>query len=98
MALEVAWAASALRDRRSILKYWLERNGSPAYSRRLYARWEAAIKLITINPYLGRPTRHDGVRVLLVGYYNIFYKPGLDIIHIVRIIDGRRDLTKMRIG
>ena len=97
MALEIVWTASALRDRKAILKYWVKRNGSASYSQKLYERWEAAIKLISTDPYLGRPTRHEGVRVVLIGHYNIFYLPELDVISSVRIIDGRRDMTKLRI-
>ncbi len=96
MAFEVVWTASALRDRKAILKYWLDRNGSSAYSKKLYKRWEVAIKLVSRNPYLGRPTRHEGVRVVLIGHYNIFYQPGQDVVHIVRIIDGRRGLSGLQ--
>lgn len=97
MAREVIWTASALRDRKSILAYWKGRNGNTTYSQKLYGQWEAAIKLITINPYLGRPTRYEAIRVRLVGHYNIFYQPDTNVIRVVRVIDGRRDLSKLRL-
>jgi plasmid stabilization system protein ParE len=98
VALEVVWAAAAVRDRKAILRYWSQRNGSITYSRKLYHEWEAVIRLISYNPYLGRPTDLAGVRVKLVGVYNIFYELEEDRVYIVRIIDGRRDLGKMKIS
>jgi plasmid stabilization system protein ParE len=97
VALEVVWSAAALRDRRSIFKYWIERNGSPTYSLKLYQQWEAVIRVISINPYIGRPTDLPGIRVKLVGPYNIFYLPSDKLLHIVRIIDGRRDMSRLKV-
>lgn len=96
MALEVVWTASAIRDRKAILRYWKDRNGNTTYSQKLHAQWEAVIKLLTVNPFLGRPTRFAEIRVRLVGHYNIFYQPSRDLILIVRIIDGRRDPTRLK--
>lgn len=93
MALEVVWTSSALRDRKAILKYWIDRNGSASYSRKLYKRWEMVINVLATNPW---PTRHEGIRVALIGHYNIFYQPDINIIRIVRIMDGRRDLTTLK--
>lgn len=96
MALEVAWSAAALRDRRAILKFWTEHNGSSAYSLKLYKQWEAMIRVIGLNPFIGRPTDHGELHVKLAGVYNIFYQADGNTLYIVRIIDGRRDLGKLR--
>ena len=97
MAREVVWTASAERDRKSILAYWAKKNGTPTYSRKLYSAFGSSIRLITIHPFIGRPTDIEDVRVKLVGVYNIFYRISADQLFIVRIIDGRRDLTKLKL-
>jgi toxin YoeB len=96
VALEVAWSTAALRDRREILKYWIDHNGSAVYSTKLYEEWEAMIGVISLNPYIGRPTDHGTVRVKLVGAYNIFYLPDGDRLYIIRIMHGRRDMSQLK--
>ena len=96
MALEVVWTSSAERDRKSILKYWIKANGTSGYSRKLHASFEEAIQQVLENPYIGRPTDLDGIRVKLVGVYHIFYRLSASSLYIVRVIDGRRDLRKLK--
>lgn len=69
MARKVVWTAPAEKDRKSILLYWIERNGSATYSLKLFERFRAATKTILSHPYIGRPTNIEGIRVLAVGDY-----------------------------
>jgi toxin YoeB len=97
MALEVVWTATAERDRKSILQYWIVATGSATYSLKLHEALERNIRIISINPYIGRPTDVDDVRVKLVGVYNVFYRTTRTSLCIVRILDGRHDLRKIKI-
>jgi plasmid stabilization system protein ParE len=90
MARQVVWTTPALKDRKAILTYWAERNGSKTYSHRLFLQLQRTIAIIRANPYIGRPSDHDGFRVKLVGTYRIFYSISPTTITIVRLVDGRR--------
>lgn len=97
MAREVKWSASAEKDRRSILEYWEGANGTKTYSRKLNVAFETSIQTILAHPYVGRPTDVEDIRVKRVGVYNIFYRITTEALLIVRVIDGRRDLTKLKL-
>ncbi len=96
MARQIVWTEPALKDRRSILSYWTKRNASKTYSRKLFLRFREATLVISTNPYMGRATDYEGLRVMLVGVYKLFYSVTPTTIHIARVIDGRRDLSKLK--
>lgn len=96
MARQVAWTAPAEKDRKEILAYWLDRNGSATYSLKLLDRFEAATKKIGTHPFIGRPSDIEGIRVLPVASYLLFYELLADVIVIHHIWDARRDLRKMK--
>ena len=73
MAEQVVWTARAEKDRKEILSYWIERNGSAAYSLKLHGLFQTAIGTIAQFPLIGRPTDLKGIRVKLVRDYGIFY-------------------------
>jgi hypothetical protein len=66
--------------------------GSATSSLKLHGTIERSIRIISINP-----TDVDDVRVKLVGVYNVFYRTTRTSLCIVRILDGRRDLHKIKI-
>ena len=96
MARKVVWTAPAEKDRKAILSYWIERNGSSTYSLRLFERFRVATKTILSHPYIGRPTNIEGVRVLKVGDYLLFYEVFADSIVVHHIWDGRRNLEDLK--
>jgi len=51
---------------------------------------------LTRFPFIGRERSSlaRGLRSTLVGNYVIFYTAGTDLITIVRVIDGRRDIDE----
>jgi len=63
----------------------------------LFLSFREATIMISRNPNIGRPSDYEGLRVKLVGVYKPFYSLTPTAILIVRVIDGRRDLTKQRI-
>lgn len=40
MARQIVWTPPAEKDRKDILAYWLNRNGSPTYSLKLFERFQ----------------------------------------------------------
>ena len=96
MAREVIWTAPAEKDRKDILAYWIDRNGSTAYSLKLFDRFRTAVRSIMTNPFIGRPTDIPGIRMKRVGTYLLFYEVALDAIVIHHIWHERRDLPSMK--
>jgi plasmid stabilization system protein ParE len=96
MAGKIIWTPQAQADRRQILAYWLERNKSPEYSRRL----QAMIVLGTRNllalvqaglGWTGHPTSNPNVRYVFVRDYKLFFEYYHADLYILRIWDGRRN-------
>ncbi len=96
MAGQVVWTGPAEKDREDILTYWKKRNGSWTYSLKLNALFQACVKTIINNPFIGRPSDIEGIRVKAVEKYLLFYEVTGDVIVIHHIWDGRRDLTKLK--
>jgi len=96
MARQVVWTVPAELDRKEILAYWLERNGSPTYSIKLFERFRAATRTILSHPFIGRPTDIEGIRVLGVGESLLFYEVFVDSIVVHHVWDARRDLKKLK--
>jgi len=96
MACQVVWSAPAEKDRKTILIYWINRNRSSTYSAELHGLFQGAIRTISNNPFVGRPTDLDGIRVKSIGDYLLFYEVLADVIIIHHIWDGRRDLKKLK--
>ena len=95
MARQIVWTEPAEKDLKTILKYWVDRNGSTTYSRRLYGQIQAGIERTIKYPFLGRPTDMEGIRVLRVEIYLVFYEVMADAIVVHHLWDGRRDLKRL---
>lgn len=96
MARQIIWTTPAERDRKEILSYWLERNGSPIYSLKLFERFRIATRTILSHPFIGRPTDIEGIRVLLVEEYLLFYEVFADSIVVHHVWDARRNLKELK--
>ena len=91
MARQIIWTDSAQIERREILMYWIQRNKSNVFSRKLNKLIVSAIKEISKNPTIGRKTNIEWVRVKIVRDYLLFYSISPKSIFILSIWDGRRD-------
>ena len=97
MAREIAWSAPAEKDRKDILAYWNERNGSESYSLKLFTRINTALAKLRSNPYMGRPSDITDIRVVHVDRYLLFYEVMSDAILVHHIWHSKRDLSKMEL-
>ena len=78
MALKILYSPQFADNLEVILRYFDERNGSDAYSRKLMG-------MIHIFPEIGRMTDFPGVRILFVERYGIEYQIRDDVILVVDI-------------
>jgi plasmid stabilization system protein ParE len=89
---DVIWSERASQERIEILRYWIMRNASKAYSVKLNQLFAEATKMIGLYPRMGRPTSEPSIRIKFVKEYGVLYKELDSHIEIVTVWDGRRDL------
>ena len=74
MAAKVVWSVRAQRERFEILEYWVNRNKSKTYSRKLYQLFRIGLKKVAEMPGSGVPTEDPDIRIKIVRDYLIYYR------------------------
>lgn len=69
--LKIEWSQSAKKDLINILRFYIERNGSAIYSKKLNSKINRSIRFISKNPLIGTKTDFNSVRALITGDYQI---------------------------
>ncbi len=87
---KIVWTEKANLERKEILKYWIDRNKSKSFSIKLNKLIIHDLKFLSSNPYTGRKTKIDNVRVITVRDYLLFYEILEEDILVLTIWDGRR--------
>ncbi len=88
---KVEWSIEARLDLLDILNFYIDRNNSASYSKKLKSKINSSIKLISKNPLIGLQTQIVSVRAFVSGDYQIVYEIINDLIMIIMIWDCRRD-------
>jgi len=88
---KIEWSDESRLDLIDILEFYISRNKSALYSKKLNAKINKSIKLITKNPFIGLQSQIDSVRALITGDYQIIYVIFDSEILIIMIWDCRRD-------
>lgn len=91
MVRKIIWSANAKADKIEILDYWIKRNKSNTYSKKLNLLFREAINLVAKNPTIGHVTIKENVRVKIVKQFLIIYEITEDSINIHSIFDNRRN-------
>lgn len=91
MAKQVIWTQRAQNDRKEILQYWRKRNKSNEYSKKLSALFKSAVRMLSMQPKIGRHSEFLFKRVKAVEKYLIIYLETKTQIIIQGIWDTRRD-------
>ncbi len=94
MALKVVWSARAKAERKAILRFFLERNGNPNYSRELAKHLDTGMRLVAGQELLGRTTEVPKVRCLFVLNYSLFYSLIENSVVVASLWDNRQDPEK----
>lgn len=95
MAKQVIWSKRAKDDRRAILQYWLLRNKSNVYPKRLNAQIRNAVKFLSENRFGRRSTDYTDVFVKIVKDYKILFEEDEATIYILTVWDSRQDPEKL---
>lgn len=89
--LKVEWSVQAKTDLLDVLAFYVQRNGSATYSKKLNAKINKSINYIAKNPKLGIQTDYKSVRSLMTDEYQIIYEIFDQLILIVMVWDCRRN-------
>lgn len=96
MAKRIVYSLRAQSDRKEILAYWIQRNQSKTYSKKLFLLFKEAAKLVAKHPEIGRETQFQNIRIKVVRDYLIVYEVQADRIEILTFFDCRRNPAEMK--
>lgn len=91
----VTWTETAAKQRREVLKYWVLRNRSTKYSKKLIKLISIRIKAIQANPESFKLTIFPETRVSSMGHFSVLYKVTEDKLIITAFWDNRQDPEKL---
>lgn len=91
----VIWTNTAAKQRRVVLEYWLNRNRSAEYPKRLIELIAERISVLSQFPESGKQTEIENVRVAAMGHFSIFYSFDENSIFIKAFWDNRQDPNRL---
>ncbi|HTN68303.1 MAG TPA: type II toxin-antitoxin system RelE/ParE family toxin [Dysgonamonadaceae bacterium] len=92
---KIIWTKTADIQFAGILQFWLERNKSNIYSKKLIRLVTDRTKQIAKTPYMFKYTDFEDVRVASLGNFSIYYKITKEFIIITAFWDNRQDPKKL---
>lgn len=87
----IVWTNVSAIQLKEILTYFTQRNKSGQYSRKLYKKFIAELKLAAKNPEIGIKTKLVKIRGLIIEDYILFYEIFEDRILILKVWDCRQN-------
>ena len=88
---EVIWTTVSEIQLQEILEFFVKRNKSSQYSRKLYRKIKSELKTAAKNPEIGIRTKLDHIRGLIIEDYIIFYEIFEDKILVLKVWDCRQN-------
>lgn len=97
MVKRIIWTDKADRTFTKILEYYIKRNGSKIYSRKLNEEILSHISILSKQPLLGIKTNKKNYRVFIKRNYKIFYQIDENKLIIHLIWDCRQNPESLNI-
>lgn len=91
----IVWTKTADIQFSGILKYWVERNKSNTYSKRLVHLVSERTEQISEAPFIYKSTDFNNYRVASLGNFSIFYIVTDSEVIITSFWDNRQDPNKL---
>jgi plasmid stabilization system protein ParE len=91
----VIWTRTADIQFIGVLEYWVKRNKSNSYSKKLLTLVDKKTKEIAASPFIYKSSDFKDIRVATLGNFSIFYKVSDDQIIITAFWDNRQDPKKL---
>jgi toxin YoeB len=95
MVKRIIWTSKADQIYSDILKFYVQRNGSKTYSKKLNNEVKKVLLLLSNHPFLGKKTGLPNTRVLIKGNHKIFYKIYAEELVILLFWDSRQNPKKL---
>jgi len=95
VARKITWTKKANLERKEILAYWIEHNQSKTYSLKLNKLIKETLQLLSENPYIGRKSDYEHVRIKILRDYLIFYTFNERELFVLSLWDSRRKEQKI---
>jgi len=92
MVRRIIWTSKADTIFSNILEFYIERNKSKLYSRKLNKEINDIVNLLLKHPFLGTKSDYKDIRVLIKGDYKIFYQIKPNELIILLVWDCRQSL------
>ena len=93
--LTIHWTETAIRQRNYIFEYWIQRNQSATYAKKLKEKIRERTNLLIQNPELGVKTTYKNTRAVSLGHYSILYQKNNLKIIITGFWDNRQEPEKL---
>ncbi|MFD0796190.1 type II toxin-antitoxin system RelE/ParE family toxin [Maribacter chungangensis] len=97
MARRIVWTSRADELFSEVLRFYVNRNKSKSYSRKLNREINKVVQLLSLYPFLGVKTDTKGIRVFIKGNFKIFYELKPNELIISLVWDNRQDPDKLLI-
>ena len=94
---EIKWTLRALKDKMAIYEYWIHKNQSIAYPKKLDRLFNEVMNLTAIFPEAGMKTELDGIRIRTVKHFQLVYRITNSSIEVISVWDSRRNPKKLKI-
>jgi len=92
---DVIWTKTADLQFVGVLEYWVIRNKSTNYSKKLVKLVSRKTNQISQKPFIYKATDFKSIRVASMGNFSIYYKVTDEQIIIVAFWDNRQDPQKL---
>lgn len=92
---EIVWTETAAKQRREILRYWTERNGSSVFAEKLIKLISDRIGIIEKEPGAFKKTEFPETRESAMGHFSIYYQVSDTRMIIMAFWDNRQDPKKL---
>lgn len=91
----IKWTRTAEIQYLEILEYWVNRNKSTTYARKLIKKIAERTKQIAEKPFIFKKADFKDTRVSSLGNFSIFYQVADEAIVITAFWDNRQDPEKL---
>ncbi|RZJ47813.1 MAG: type II toxin-antitoxin system RelE/ParE family toxin [Chryseobacterium sp.] len=97
MAKQIVWTSKAKKELREILEYWINRNKSTVFSKKLNKLINEQLYLILEFPEIGRKTDILNVNIKVIHKYLVYYEMTDQTLNVLTIRHGSKNPETLQI-
>jgi plasmid stabilization system protein ParE len=92
---KIVWTRNAEIQLQGILEFYIARNKSSVFSRKLYYKFVTELEKVSSKPEIGIKTKLNNIRGLIIGDYILFYEILTGKIMVLKVWDCRQNPGKL---